>query len=332
MLTVHLRYRNLKKGKSYYLDYTMNKERVREKLDIPYHLHPKQRENLATIAKNKRQVQIDEAQGLRKVSRTVQELFDEFLEQYTKKDLKKIKAACNAFLSSSRVKLKLITDVSAVDVKRFKDYLISKYAKDTSNSYFKSVSKIFKYATYLQYIQVNPFTFIQNITPPSKVKKETLTKSEILKLIETDCANPDVKRAFLLATQTGLGNTDCRILKYSMIKNKTIIGTRGKGRSQPIPLNDFALELIGTGKGKVFKDLPSTDEGVNKTLKNWVDKAEIDKHITFYCGRHTFATRLIDLEVDIDTIRDLLGHSSYKYIQRYLHRNEKVKRGAVDRL
>lgn len=50
----------------------------------------------------------------------------------------------------------------------------------------------------------------------------------------------------------------------------------------------------------------------------------------FHDLRHTFAIRLEAKGIDIETIRDLLGHHSITVTQRYIHSNDERKRRAVD--
>ncbi len=57
------------------------------------------------------------------------------------------------------------------------------------------------------------------------------------------------------------------------------------------------------------------------------------KHYGFHALRHTFATRLLEKNVDIKTISELLGHSSpIITLNRYVHTNLDKKRKALQKL
>jgi integrase/recombinase XerD len=47
---------------------------------------------------------------------------------------------------------------------------------------------------------------------------------------------------------------------------------------------------------------------------------EINKHITFYCARNSFATYLKFNNVSIGTIGEMLGHKNIKSTQSYLNK------------
>ena len=49
---------------------------------------------------------------------------------------------------------------------------------------------------------------------------------------------------------------------------------------------------------------------VNLQLKQWVFMAGIKKRATFHVARHTNATLLLSLEVPIETVSKILGHSA----------------------
>ena len=67
-------------------------------------------------------------------------------------------------------------------------------------------------------------------------------------------------------------------------------------------------------------------------LSKWVEKAKINKHITFHCFRHTFAMRLLDRGVDIYTIATLLGHKSVTNTQVYARMSQEKIRKAIQKL
>lgn len=58
---------------------------------------------------------------------------------------------------------------------------------------------------------------------------------------------------------------------------------------------------------------------VNKYLKNIMTKLEINKNITYYCARHSFATALKFENVSIEIIREALGHKDINSTMSYLN-------------
>ncbi|MCL2028601.1 MAG: tyrosine-type recombinase/integrase [Bacteroidales bacterium] len=67
-------------------------------------------------------------------------------------------------------------------------------------------------------------------------------------------------------------------------------------------------------------------QSVRIMVKNYIKQSEIKKHITPHTFRHTFATLLLEENVDLKYIQVLLGHSSITTTQIYTHVNtEKQK-------
>jgi len=167
------------------------------------------------------------------------------------------------------------------------------------------------------------------------VKRTVVTSSELQSLASTECGNDLVKRAFLFVCFTGLGIAELRKLKWSQIKNKKINLYREKTGEQIInDIHPVCFELIGV-RGKpnqfIFSDLPS-DVAIGKNLKFWVANAGIDKNISFYCGRHTFATQLLLNGANLKTVADCLGHSSTKHTLKYLNYVDILKTKAIQNL
>ena len=65
-----------------------------------------------------------------------------------------------------------------------------------------------------------------------------------------------------------------------------------------------------------------------RVLRHWVKRAGIDKHITWHCARHTFATTItLSQGMPIETVSRLLGHTNIKTTQIYAKiTNEKISR------
>ena len=53
--------------------------------------------------------------------------------------------------------------------------------------------------------------------------------------------------------------------------------------------------------------------------------------VTFHCLRHTGASRmLVEGGVDLETVRQIGGWSSYRMLQRYVHPTDAARRAAVE--
>ena len=54
------------------------------------------------------------------------------------------------------------------------------------------------------------------------------------------------------------------------------------------------------------------------------------KKVNPHALRHTFATRLVEENVPLNTIQNILGHASISTTQKYMHGNVEYERDAID--
>ena len=127
---------------------------------------------------------------------------------------------------------------------------------------------------------------------------------------------------------------DVESLTFGDIKNGRIEKRQSKtGRKVIIDLNQNALTLIGeeTDQSKSVFKLQSFTSCLS-TLKNWASEAGINKNITWHSARHSFGTILLMHNTDINTVKNLLGHSKLEHTQKYTHVVDQLKKQAVNNL
>lgn len=64
---------------------------------------------------------------------------------------------------------------------------------------------------------------------------------------------------------------------------------------------------------------PVSDQSIRRMINRYAKKSGIGLHITPHMFRHTFATSLLEEDVDIRYIQEMLGHSSIHITEIYTH-------------
>lgn len=64
---------------------------------------------------------------------------------------------------------------------------------------------------------------------------------------------------------------------------------------------------------------PMSDQSIRRFINRYANLAAIEQHITPHMFRHTFATCLLEADVDIRYIQEMLGHSSIHITEIYTH-------------
>lgn len=199
------------------------------------------------------------------------------------------------------------------------------------------------------YLRKKPCLNVPCKADEGALTKDILSIEEIEKLIKTTYPqqNQDVRRAFIFCLHTGIRHCEVKDLRYSNIdfSNKILTFNQKKAQGQSsknwvnTPLNDGLIQLIGKPEvddegelidGKIF-NLPSQSMCL-RSLKYWVKRAKIQKHITWHCARHSFVVNILNNGANIKTVASLLGHSGLQHTEKYTREVDELKQKAIDSL
>ena len=275
--------------------------------------------------------------------------YQAYIDSYTKADVRMIKASFGRFkefLAEQYPKYRANIKPDQIDknmIIKFVEYLESKSTGEGALTFYKRFKKVIKYAVDNNIIVKNPCAGVTCQVDENALTKDILSVEELQKLISTHYPeqNLNTRRAFIFTLYTGIRFCDIKELKFSDIDFSNRIlkfnqsKTKGKSKSSwvTIPLTDYLISLIGEKPEKddfIFK-LPSFTMCM-KALRHWVTKAGIDKHITWHCGRHSFAVNVLNNGANIKTVASLLGHSGLKHTEKYTRAVDSLKEKAINSL
>ncbi|WP_417371472.1 tyrosine-type recombinase/integrase [Gelidibacter japonicus] len=354
-MSIKLREKKLAKGAiKFYLDIYINGERSYEFLDIKIEPNDSksvksEKRNIANLIRSNRELEYltSNTNYIPKHLRNINffDFAETFQKEYKKKDIRMIDASIlqfKAFVENPKLKL---SEINPTMMRGFMDYLNNDAGLngETPHNYFTRFKKILKNAEQKGLINVLPTKDIKfrRKVQRNELRKQILTSDELKVLAQTKCGNEELRNAFLFACFTGLGYAEIKQLTWGNIVNNRLVTRREKTNQKvDVKIKDSILALLGK-RGKKEDGIFNmrnengkliSDNGVNKCLKNWVGRAKIDKHITFYCARHTYATQLLLYGANLKTVADALGHSNTQHTIKYLNYIDSLADDAVDNL
>ena len=280
--------------------------------------------------------------------------FQAYIDKYTKKDIRMVEIAFKRFIDflndtpeyNKYAKSIRPEQITKDMVEAFTEYLQSRSKGEGAKSIYARFKKVIKYAVEHDAMLKNPCTGITIKVDDQQLRKEVLSPEEIQQLIAThyERENPNIRRAFIFCLYCGLRYCDVKDLTFANVdfSNKLLKfeQNKTKGHSDSsgvvIPLNDGLLKLIGRPSSPDKRDelifpLPSYEMCL-KTLKRWVKRAEINKHISWHCARHSFAVNILNNGANIKTVASLLGHSGLVHTEKYTRAIDSLKQDAINSL
>ena len=172
----------------------------------------------------------------------------------------------------------------------------------------------------------NPFAQF-HISPNCK-RREYLTEDELRKVMEHKFEDSElafVRDTFVFVSFTALSFVDMKELTADEIVDvngdKWIVSTRRKtGVPYQVKLMDVPLQIIERYK-YLQKDKLVFGEinywSMCKKLKKVMEECGIEKHISYHCGRHGYATLALSNGVPIESVSRVLGHTNITTTQMY---------------
>jgi len=150
-----------------------------------------------------------------------------------------------------------------------------------------------------------------------------------------------LKPLIILDLNTGLRRGELFNLKWNDV-DRAMLTVKGEGaktgQTRHVPLNQEAYSVLYQWKTQSQDNklvFPGKGGGRLTNVNNSWRKLLKDANITdfrFHDMRHHFASRLVMAGVDLNTVRELLGHADIKMTLRYSHLSPQVKQAAVDKL
>lgn len=233
-------------------------------------------------------------------------------------------------------------------VDQFITHLHKKYKPKSVKRKIASIKAFFHYMEYKELLDINPFSKLDIHFREAKLLPKTIPLHTINTFLTTlytckeqakteyqfRCCIRDIAVIELLFA-TGMRISELCSLKPSDIdfgsKNILIYGKGAKERILQIGNSEVLSALLLYEK--TFRDditvcgyffvnrlrQQLSDQSVRFMIKRYAKIAGITQHITPHMFRHSFATLLLEQDVDIRYIQKILGHSSINTTEIYTH-------------
>lgn len=362
---VRLRRKALKDGnESLYLDIYMNGKRKYEFLKL-YLVHERTRQDreqnrqtmqIANAVKAKRIVEMQNAEyGFGHNETADVSLLEYFTDKVEEKRTTRAAATYRNWIAMFRYLSDyvgshdiMLTDVDSRFVDGFKKFLghggrnfLDKERELKQNSkdiYFKMFRSGINDAYADDLIRSNPCKSVKNFKQEES-RRMYLTVEELRRLADTPCRDETLKRMFLFSALCGMRYIDIVSLRWGDVYQncgmvRIIFRQRKTKGSEYLDITEQAVSLMGERgeAGERIFNYRRSKVHMRTIITKWVADAGIDKHITFHCARHTFATMMLDIGTDIYTVSKLLGHRELSTTQIYAKILDKNKQKAVQNI
>ncbi|MDF2380859.1 site-specific integrase [Nostoc ellipsosporum NOK] len=260
------------------------------------------------------------------------EYYEEFVSLNSRKGNRHLKNSLKQYKKFVKSDFIPPIDITENLCKRFRQYLTDKYSGETPLNYYSRFKWAVNATTSDGYFHKNPTEKLFSKSNPSTTLKENLEVEEYLQLLNTPCFNEEVMNAFIFFCYTGLRWCDVKKMKWEDLRGNVLttrIIQQKTGQPVTLTLHPIAMSIFekqrkrketGSLKNAYVFSLP-TANGANKVVGLWVQRAGIDKYITWSCARLSFSILLQDKNVDDATVAYLMGHTTTNPVRKTYKRH-----------
>jgi len=322
-----------RKGRTYQIVYFINGKRRKETIG-------KDRK-LAEVVLHKRLTEIAENRYLDKQKEN-KIRFEDFADQYLNTHCKNNN---KSWQKSDKINLKYLKryflgkylyEITPLDVEKLKAKELGEgLSPATVNRRLACLKSLFNRAIEWGKAKQNPVCKIK-LFKENNQRLRYLEEEEIVRLL---AACPEhLKPVIKVALNTGMRRGEILNLKWRDIDIKRdiiyLLDTKNK-EQRDVPMNNevkkvFMGILRHSDSPYIFYN---TDNKRYRDVRNAFAKALKCAKITnfrFHDLRHTFGSHMVMSGVDLNTVRELMGHKSIQMTLRYAHLSPKYKKRAVD--
>ena len=320
------------KNGNWFIDYSVNGKRHRKRIGPD--------KKLAETVLKKIRVEIAENKYL-DVKKEQKVRFEDFADEYLNCHSKvNNRSWKNAELSNiNRLKLlftgKYLHEITPQMVEQMKARVVQEVSPATTNRVLTQLKSIFNKAIlWDKFDGKNPVKTIKFYKEQPRLR--FLEKEEIAKLL-SNC-DKKFKPFVTIALHTGMRKGEIGNLKWHDIdfqRNIIYLYLTKNGEKREVPMNEQVRNALIS-----VKKCPDTPYvfhrrenkpyyNLRKSFFTACQKSGIT-NFRFHDIRHTFASQLVMNGIDLNTVRELLGHKSLEMTLRYSHLSQDHKKRAVD--